>query len=66
MSGTEQATIGLLVYETGSNADATWWNVANIGGGYLYGPEEYKAGSANAKRRAIELYQQFLSAQKKP
>ena len=29
-------------------------------------PRKYKAGAAEAKRRAIELYQQYLSAQKNP
>jgi hypothetical protein len=47
-----------------ANAYATWWNVANMEPDAYTDPSRYKAGAANAKRRAIELYQQFLSAQK--
>jgi hypothetical protein len=49
-----------------ANAYATWWNVANMEPDAYTDPRKYKAGAAEAKRRAIELYQQFLSAQKNP
>jgi len=49
-----------------ANAYATWWNVANMEPDAYTDPSRYKAGAANAKRRAIDLYQQFLSVQKKP
>lgn len=49
-----------------ANAYATWWNVANKEPDAYTDPSRYQAGAANAKRRAIELYQQFLSAQKNP
>jgi len=49
-----------------ANAYATWWNVANMEPDAYTDPTPYKAGAAKAKRRAIALYQQFLSAQKSP
>lgn len=49
-----------------TNAYATWWNVANMEPDAYTDPSRYKAGASHAKRRAIELYQQFLSAQKNP
>jgi hypothetical protein len=49
-----------------ANAYATWWNVANEEPNAYTDPTLYKAGAAKAKRRAIALYQQYLSAQKNP
>jgi hypothetical protein len=49
-----------------ANAYATWWNVANMEPDEYTDPRKYKAGSVKAKQRAIELYHQFLSAQKNP
>ena len=49
-----------------ANAYATWWNVANMEPDAYTDPSRYKPGAANAKRRAIELYQRFLSAQRNP
>jgi hypothetical protein len=49
-----------------ANAYATWWNVANSEPDAYTDPKRYKAGAAKAKQRAIELYQQYLSAQKNP
>jgi len=49
-----------------ANAYATWWNVANMEPDVYTDPSRYKAGASHAKQRAIELYQQFLSAQKNP
>lgn len=49
-----------------AHAYATWWNLANMEPGAYTDPSRYKAGAAQAKQRAIELYQQFLSAQKNP
>lgn len=49
-----------------ANAYATWWNVSNMEPNDYTDPKKYKAGSAKAKQRAIQLYQQFLSTQKSP
>lgn len=49
-----------------ANAYATWWNIsrAERNPPYEY-PEKYKVGAAEAKQRAVELYQGYLKAQKK-
>lgn len=47
-----------------ANAYATWWNVANMEPDTYTDPSRYKAGAAEARRRSIELYKQFLTAQK--
>ncbi|MBZ5663413.1 MAG: hypothetical protein LAO30_02310 [Acidobacteriia bacterium] len=49
-----------------ANAYATWWNVANAEPDAYTDPSRYKEGDAKAKRRAIELYQRYLGAQKSP
>jgi hypothetical protein len=49
-----------------ANAFATWWNVANSEPDAYTDPTRYRAGATKAKQRAIELYQQYLSAQKNP
>jgi hypothetical protein len=49
-----------------ANAYATWWNVAHLEPNENTNPALYKVGAVHAKQRAIELYQQFLSAQKVP
>jgi len=49
-----------------ANAYATWWNVANMEPDAYADPKKYMAGSVKAKQRAIELYHEFLSAQKAP
>lgn len=49
-----------------ANAYATWWNVANMEPDAYTDPSRYKAGATDAKRSAIDLYQQFLSTQKDP
>jgi hypothetical protein len=49
-----------------ANAYATWWNVANSERNVYTDPTQYKAGATEAKQRAIELYSQYLSAQKSP
>lgn len=49
-----------------ANAYATWWNIANMEPDGYTDPRQYEAGAAKAKQRSIELYQQFLSAQKSP
>jgi hypothetical protein len=49
-----------------ANAYATWWNIANMEPDAYTDPTRYKTGAAKAKQRSIELYKQFLSAQKNP
>jgi hypothetical protein len=49
-----------------ATAYATWWNIANMEPDAYTDPTRYKAGAAKAKQRSIELYRQFLSAQKNP
>lgn len=46
-----------------ANAYATWWNVAHSEPNAFTDPARYKAGAAEAKQRAIELYQQYLNEQ---
>jgi hypothetical protein len=45
---------------------ATWWNVSRLKPDEYANPENYKAGAPQAKRRAIELYREYLGAQKAP
>ena len=49
-----------------ANAYATWWNVSRMERKPPEQPEKYKVGANEAKQRAIELYQQYLKAQKEP
>ena len=47
-----------------ANAYATWWNVSQMEPDEYSNPANYKAGAPQAKRRAIELYQEYIKAQK--
>ena len=47
-----------------ANAYATWWNVSQVEPDEYSNPANYKAGAPQAKRRAIELYQEYIKAQK--
>jgi hypothetical protein len=49
-----------------ANAYATWWNVSQMEPDEYSNPANYKAGAPQAKRRAIELYQQYIKAQRTP
>ncbi len=45
---------------------ATWWNVSRLKADEYTNPENYKAGSLEAKQRAIGLYREYLRARKTP
>jgi hypothetical protein len=53
-----------------ANAYATWWNVSraepNPGAEPPFSPEAYEPGAEAAKEKAIDLYRQFLAADKWP
>ena len=44
-----------------ANAYATWWNVSQLAPNAYTVPEAYPVGAHEAKQRAIELYQSYLS-----
>jgi hypothetical protein len=47
-----------------ANAYATWWNISRQKPGAPDHAERYVAGSVEAKRKAIELYEQYLKSPK--
>jgi len=49
-----------------ANAYATWWNASQAEPDAYSNPANYKAGAPEAKRRAIELYREYIKAQKAP
>jgi hypothetical protein len=44
-----------------ANAYATWWNVSQSDADAYTAPKAYEVGAHEAKQRAIELYQNYLS-----
>jgi hypothetical protein len=49
-----------------ANAYATWWNASQAEPDAYSNPANYKAGAPEAKRRAIELYREYIKVQKTP
>jgi hypothetical protein len=49
-----------------ANAYATWWNASQAEPDAYSNPANYKAGAPEAKRRAIELYREYIKTQKTP
>jgi len=49
-----------------ADAYATWWNVSRLEPGEGTDPEPYEAGASEAKRKAINMYQEYLKAEMDP
>jgi hypothetical protein len=49
-----------------AEAYATWWNVSQLKANNPDDRESYKMGSREAKKKAIELYQEYLKSQNVP